>query len=71
METETITTITEAWVRSNLRTPRPAPVHTQLTCQVPECTGMSFVVIPGDRAGNVCFRHYQVILEAADSHSET
>ncbi len=58
--------MTADWLLGNLRAPRPAPVDRKLTCAVPDCTGMSFVLLPCiETSESVCFRHYQIILKAS------
>ena len=65
----TLARLTADWLLGNLRAPRPAPVDTKLTCVVPECSAMSFVVLPSVEASDsVCFRHYETILKASGAH---
>ena len=68
-EKDALARLTADWLLGNLRAPRPAPVDRKLTCVVPDCSGMSFVLLPGVEASDsVCFRHYQTILKASGAH---
>ena len=61
--------LTADWLLGNLRAPRPAPVDRNLTCVIPDCSGMSFVLLPSiETCDGVCFRHYQTILKASGAH---